>query len=294
MSEPAVARLEDRGILAVSGSDRVRFLQGLVSNDVTRISPTRGVYAGLLTPQGKYLFDFLMINDGDRILLECEASRLADLAGRLRLYRLRLKVDLADAGDVRRVYAVHGDRVFAILGLDGEAGSVTACLGGLAMVDPRLPALGARLVLPAEADPCSLGLFSQSADAYEAHRIRLGIPDGSRDMVIQKTTLLEAGFDELQGIDWQKGCYVGQELTARMKYRGLVKRRLMPVRIDGPLPPAGTPVSLDGVDAGEMRSAHDGQGIAMIRLNMLTAAAGMPLQAGDAAVRPYRPDWAQF
>ena len=122
----------------------------------------------------------------------------------------------------------------------------------------------------------------------------LGLPDGSRDMVVEKATLLESGFDELNGVDWDKGCYMGQELTARTKYRGLTKKRLMPVDIDGPVPPSGTPVMVDGKEAGEMRSARGGVGLALIRLEHLDKAAGARFTAGEARITPRKPDWAAF
>jgi hypothetical protein len=126
-------------------------------------------------------------------------------------------------------------------------------------------------------------------------RLTLGVPDGSRDLVVEKSILLESGFDELNGVDWQKGCYIGQELTARTKYRGLIKKRLLPVTIAGPLPAPGTPVLLGTEDAGEMRSASDGMGLALLRLEALGAAsAEKPLTAGQARLTPRRPDWAKF
>jgi folate-binding protein YgfZ len=125
--------------------------------------------------------------------------------------------------------------------------------------------------------------------AYDRHRLALGIPDGSRDLVLEKSILLESGFDELNGVDWQKGCYIGQELTARTKYRGLIKKRLFPVRIDGPSVASGTIVNLDGKEAGEVRSGRDGLALALLRLDAIETA--RPLSAGSATIAPLRPDW---
>src|SRR5439155_25745083 len=125
--------------------------------------------------------------------------------------------------------------------------------------------------------------------AYDRHRLTLGIPDGSRDLVPDKSILLEAGFDELNGVDWQKGCYVGQELTARTKYRGLIKKRLFPVHIEGPAPPPGTMVTAEGRDAGEIRSSRDGEGLALLRLEAVDS--GRALVADAATLVPIRPDW---
>src|SRR5260370_16452201 len=128
--------------------------------------------------------------------------------------------------------------------------------------------------------------------ASDRHRLGPGIPDGSSDLVADKSVLLEAGFEELNGVDWQKGCYVGQELTARTKYRGLIKKRLFPVHIDGPAPMPGTMVTADGRDAGEVRSSRDGQGLALLRLDAVDA--GRQLLAGQAALPPAAPDWVRI
>jgi folate-binding protein YgfZ len=132
------------------------------------------------------------------------------------------------------------------------------------------------------------GLNEGDFAEYDRRRLALGIPDGSRDLVLDKTILLEAGFDELNGVDWNKGCYIGQELTARTKYRGLIKKRLFPVRVDGPAPEAGALVMQDGHEAGEMRSSRDGVGLALLRLE--TIGKGR-LTAGDATVSPSTLEW---
>lgn len=293
MIKARLVELPGRGVLAVAGEDRVAFLQGLVSNDVERVSPDRAVYSAFLTPQGKFLLDFFMASDGERLLLECEAARLPDFAKKLRIYKLRSKVDLADVSGDFNTFVAFGDGVLGTLGLPDEPGPGRACLGGLAFTDPRFAAMGARLVVPVGADTASLALESGSVDDYDAHRILHGIPDGARDLEVDKTVLLEAGFDELNGVDWKKGCYMGQELTARTKYRGLVKRRLMPISADGPLPPPGTPITMGGKDAGDVRSVQGDSAMAMIRLNMLEDG-GDPLLAGEVTVTPRKPEWAVF
>ena len=292
MPQASFVVLEDRGVIAVSGPDRRAFLQGLVSNDVEKVAPDRAVYAALLTAQGKYLHDFIMAAAGDAIWLDAEAARLADLKRRLSMYRLRAKVAIDDLPDLA-VAAVFGDGAPAALGLPETAGAARAFGEGLAFVDPRLTALGARVILPRDRIRGALaeaGLAETDFAAYDRHRLALGIPDGSRDLVLEKSILLESGFDELNGVDWQKGCYIGQELTARTKYRGLIKKRLFPVRIDGPAPP-DTEVTFGGKDAGEMRSSRDGLGLALLRLDAV--AAGQPLSAGRATLTPMQPDWMQ-
>jgi folate-binding protein YgfZ len=261
---PHIAHLPNRAVLSVTGYDRVSYLQGLVSNDVTLAAPGRAVWSALLTPQGKWLADFFIFAEGDRLLLDVESAQQEDLTRRLTRFRLRAKV--AVDPDPRRVYAAW----------DG-APDVT----GLIAPDPRLPEAGWRVLgtgIAATAD----------ADAYDRHRLRLGLPDGSRDMETEKSVLLEAGFDELGGVSWTKGCYMGQELTARTKYRGLLKRRLVPVSAGQTLPAPGTPVTKDGVEVGTLRSSNGELGLALMRLDALDAevACGTPLAV-------HTPSWMQ-
>jgi folate-binding protein YgfZ len=291
MAEASFVLLDDRGILAVSGPDRRPFLQGLVSNDVDKVSPRAARYAALLTAQGKYLHDFMIVEVGESIWLETEAARRADLKRRLNIYRLRSKVSLEERSELA-VGAVFGSGAEAVLGLPSEPGIAKSLEGGIAFVDPRLAALGVRVILPGERARTLLadaGVSEAPFEDYERLRLSLGIPDGSRDLVPEKSILLEAGFDELNGVDWEKGCYIGQELTARTKYRGLLKRRLMPVRIEGPPPSPGAVVTADGRDIGEMRSSHDGLGLALLRIESIRE--GKTLAAGDAAIVPLRPAW---
>ncbi len=291
MIEGKFVILEDRGIVAVSGADRRSFLQGLVSNDVEKLAANRALYAALLTAQGKYLHDFIMVEDGEAIWLDAEAARLADLRRRLSIYRLRAKVEIAERPELA-VAAVFGAGALAALGLAGEPGTARPLETGIVLGDPRLTELGARAILPRDAlRPAliALGLAQVDFAAWDRHRLGLGIPDGSRDLVLDKSILLEAGFDELNGVDWQKGCYVGQELTARTKYRGLIKKRLFPVTIDGAAPAPGAVLTLDGREAGEMRSSRDGQGLALLRLDAVGA--GRKLSADAATLVPVRPGW---
>ena len=284
---------EQRGLIAVSGDDRTAFLQGLVSNDVSRVSAERAIYAALLTPQGRYLHDFFIAAIGDTLYLDCEAERREDLRRRLSIYRLRSKVTLADATADFVVALLFGPDLAARFGLGGEPGTAKPWEGGVVYVDPRLPALGARAILPrahAGERLSRAGLVGGDAADYERLRLSLGVPDGSRDLPVEKAILLENGFDELHGIDWQKGCYMGQELTARTRYRGLVRKRLLPVEVDGPLPLPGTPVMAGDKEAGEMRSGVDGLGLALLRLEHLDEG----LRCGDSRLKPQRPTWASL
>ncbi|MCP5366589.1 MAG: folate-binding protein YgfZ [Hyphomicrobiales bacterium] len=296
MTETRYAILPDRGVLTIAGEEHRAFLQGLISNDVNRVDPGHAAWAAFLTPQGKYLHDFFLAPHGDGLLLDGEAARLPDLLRRLKMYRLRSKVDLADLGDVWAVAALFGDGAAAAAGLDGTvAGAAAPFAGGVAFVDPRLAAAGVRAILPrdgAEAALAGAGLAAASAADYDAHRLALGLPDGSRDLELEKSILLESGFDELHGVDWNKGCYMGQELTARTKYRGLIKKRLLPVTIDGPAPEPGTPILAGGREAGEMRSSAGDRGLALLRLEFLDPdSATGDLSAGGATLHPWKPEW---
>ena len=296
MAKQAYMLLNDRGLLAVDGEDRREFLQGLISNDTDRISSDCAIYAALLTPQGKYLHDFFVFQFAGALVLDCERERLDDLKKRLTIYKLRAQVKLNDLSDEFAVAAVTGDSTAEAFGLVAEPGRATTFVGGLVYVDPRLAAAGARAVLPrteAKQTLADAG-FSVAGDGeYDALRLALGLPNGSLDLVVEKSILLESGFGELNGVDWQKGCYMGQELTARTKYRGLVKKRLVPVAVDGPLPEPGTPVLRDGKEAGEMRSGAGGRALALMRLEHLEDA-GATFTAGDAVISPEKPDWAEF
>jgi folate-binding protein YgfZ len=288
MSAARFVVLEDRGVLAIGGPDRAAFLQGLISNDVTRVGNERAIYAALLTAQGKYLHDFTLVERDETIWLDGEAARLADLKRRLTMYRLRAKVTIGDRPDLA-VAAVFGG---ASLGLPNEPGAARLFDEGSAFTDPRLAKLGARVILPRDRIRQLLrdsGAVESDFAEYDRLRLELGVPDGSRDLVLDKSILLEAGFDELHGVDWQKGCYIGQELTARTKYRGLIKKRLFPVRIDGPAPEPGAIVTLDGHEAGEMRSSRDSVGLALLRLEAVDK--HEKLLVGDTVVEPQTPDW---
>jgi hypothetical protein len=291
--------LPERGVLAIGGPDARAFLQGLISNDIERVGPEQAIYAALLTPQGKFLFDFIIMQAGETLLLDVERARAAELHKRLMMYKLRAKVTIEDQSERFAIAALLGDGVAAALDLPAHAGAARTWRDGLALIDPRLTELGGRAVLPAASAAQTLtdaGFEALPADAYEQRRIALGVPDGARDLIVDKATLLENGFEELHGVDFKKGCFVGQELTARMKYRGLVRKRLMPVELRGPCPDSGAIIRLGDKEAGEMRSSINGQGLALLRLEQIAKAAeaGTPLLAGETEVVPLRPSWANF
>ena len=264
----SIAHLPDRAVIALQGADRVTFLNGLVSNDVALATPGRAVWAALLTAQGKWLADFFILAETSRLLLDCEAAQADMLAARLNRYRLRADVTL------ERISL----GVFAAW--DGDVRPQPA----IAAPDPRLAAAGWRIL--AADQPTNA-----TAEDWDRHRLTLGLPDGSRDLEAEKTILLEAGFDELGGISWTKGCYMGQELTARTRYRGLLKRRLLPVTSAGPLPPTGTPIFSHEREVGQIRSGNGALGLALLRLEAMGADA---LLAGGQRIQVHVPDWAKL
>jgi len=281
--------LSDRGLLAISGPDARSYLQALVSNDMEKISPTEAIYAALLTPQGKYLHDFFISALDGALLFDCEAARIDDLEKRLTFYRLRAKAEIENWSGR---YAV-----FALIG----AGKIDAgpLSGGVVYNDPRLGDMGMRAALPRDGGTAALeaaGIEAAPIEDYDRLRLSLGIPDGSRDIHVEKGFLLENGIDDLHGVDFEKGCYIGQELTARTKHRATIRKRLLRVDIDGPLPDPGAPVMLGDKQAGEMRSGRDGTGLAMLRLELIDEAAssGVPLTCAEATLTPVKPDWARF
>jgi folate-binding protein YgfZ len=194
--------LVDRALIRLSGEDARGFLQGLVTNDVDTLAPERPLWAGLLTAQGKALFDFILWADGEDVLVDCEREAAGDLARRLTLYRLRRAIAIAREEGL----AVHWSP-------DGDS-------------DPRLPALGRRWLAPA----------GEAAEGWRAHRLALGVTEGLAELGSDKTLWLECNAAELNGVSFAKGCYVGQENTARMNWRNKVNRRLVVVRADAPGP----------------------------------------------------------
>lgn len=293
MPQPTAVLLPGRGFLAVSGPEGRSFLQGLVSNNVDSVKPDRTLYAGLLTAQGKFLHDFFMAEIEGAVVLEAEGERLADLTRRLTMYRLRSKATIADrSADWVAAAMWDGNH----LGLEPKPGATRAFAGGVAFVDPRLAVLGLRAILPrvgAEAALTGAGFTLAGPEIYDRHRLALGVTDGSRDIPVEKAFPLEFGFDDFHAVAYDKGCYVGQELTARTHNRGTIKRRIYPVTIEGPAPEPGATLRHGESDVGEMRSSRDGHGIAHLRIDAAEMAIrdGASFTAGAAHVTPHKPVW---
>lgn len=272
------AILSDRGVVRVGGTEAETFLQGLVTADVAGLTPGEARFAALLTPQGKILFDFLILRGDDAFLLDCRAEALAELIKRLLFYRLRAKVDIADESAARAVLALWG----------GEAGERF-------FPDPRHKALGRRAIVARGAAERALkeaGAGIVPLAAYHGHRIGLGIPEGGVDFPFGETFPHEAGMDRLAGVSFTKGCFVGQEVVSRMQHRGTTRSRIVPVQIDGS-PPPGAEIRAGDKALGTLGSVHGGRGLALLRLDRVEAArkAGQAVLAGGAVLTPLQPAW---
>lgn len=240
-----ILQLENRGVIRLLGPDSRSLLQGLITNDVEALDEDTAVYAGLLTPQGKFLFDMIIVADGDDLLLDVEATRKVDLIRRLMMYKLRADVEIID--EPRFVWAF----------FDGETEQ------GVSYNDPRHKSLHKRVISSENPAPNAEALaFSD----YEERRIRHGVPDGSRDMAVEKYFWLETAAEKLNGVSFTKGCFVGQELTARMKHRTTLKKTLAPFKIECSAKRGDPILTSDGKTAGEIRSVSNGYALAYFRL----------------------------
>ncbi|MEA2928816.1 MAG: tRNA-modifying protein YgfZ, partial [Hyphomicrobiales bacterium] len=269
--------------------DARKFLNGLITADAEAVTPQKPLFAALLTPQGKIMVDMIVAEapaeDGGGFFLDCPRALALTLVQRFNFYKLRAKVIVEDLSEVLGVMAIW----------DG-AGETEY---GLCYADPRLPALGLRCMLPrhraAEA-AADLGATLVETDAYEAHRIGLGIPRGGHDFQYNDTFPHEADMDQLNGVDFDKGCYVGQEVVSRVEHRGTARKRVVPVAFEF-APEIGVAIMAGDVTVGTMGSSmRGGRGLAMLRLDRVgeAIAAGQPLVAGGLALKAVKPAWARF
>jgi hypothetical protein len=282
------ALLPDRGVVKVTGNDARTFLNGLATNDIGKVTPESPRFAALLTPQGKIIVDFIVAEapaaDGGGFFLDCPRALAPALVEKLSFYKLRAKVmaeDLSAGLGVLAAWDGKGDTEF-----------------GLCYADPRLAKLGLRVMLPphlaAEA-AADLGATLAEPDAYEAHRIALGVPRGGADFIYGDTFPHEADMDQLAGVDFDKGCYVGQEVVSRVEHRATARSRIVPVTFEF-APTSGLPVMAGEKEIGTLGSTAKGHGLAMIRLDRLAdaQAAGRPVTCGNVPIRVVKPDWAKF
>jgi tRNA-modifying protein YgfZ len=282
MTDTSVALLPDRGIVEVEGVDAADFLQSLVTNDVDQSRPGEALFAGLLTPQGKIVFDFLIYCEAPtRFLLDCPAEIAADLAKRLTLYRLRSKVSVADRS---------AEMAVAVALQDG-ARPAEGVLATFA--DPRYAPMPRRFILAA-APPSTDAAHGLAA----YHRARIGhvVPEGYRDYRYGEVFPHEVCYDLLGGVDFEKGCYLGQEVVSRMHHRGIAKTRICGVRGQADLPATGTEITGGEYPVGHLGSSSGADGIALVRLDRAdeTLSLGVPLRAGDVGLTLVRPQWANY
>jgi folate-binding protein YgfZ len=282
------ALLPSRGVVKVAGIDARKFLNGLVSADMGKVTPARPCFAALLTPQGKLIVDFIVAEAADgSFLLDCPRALVPALIERLGFYKLRAKITVEDESESLGVMAIW----------DGAAPTLPS---PASYCDPRLPELGLRCIVPPPPPPsaaaAAFGAELTDATAYEAHRIALGVPSGGLDFVYGDAFPHEADMDQLHGVDFQKGCFVGQEVVSRMEHRGSARTRVVPVAFDGAQPAAGVAVTAGEKSVGVMGSTAAGRGLAMLRLDRVdeALAGGAPLMAGGVELRLIKPAWARF
>lgn len=267
----AVISLKDRGVIEVAGADATSFLHNLVTNDIAKLAPGEARYCALLAPQGKILADFLVFAEGEgekrRYFLDCPRELEPDLLARLSKYKLRAAVTLTSKSDDLAAFCA--------------LGASRPDIPALAMArDPRAETLGWRLIAPR-------GTKAQEArEDYEATRIAAGVPQGGVDFAYGAAFPHEANMDLLAGVDFAKGCYVGQEVVSRTKHRNLARKRITPYHVEGEAPAPGTKVMAGEIEIGVAGSHSGDRGLALIRLDRLAdaLAAGTPLTAGDASL----------
>jgi len=283
------ALLPERGVVKVAGEDARKFLNGLLTTDVARVSPQRASFAALLTPQGKIMVDMIVAEnppeDGGGFFLDIPRALAITLVDRLNFYKLRAKVIAEDLS--------------AVLGIMAVWEGTGSTEYGLCYADPRLPELGMRCMLPphlvAEA-AADLGAALVEDKDYEAHRIGLGVPRGGLDFRYNDAFPHEADMDQLGGIDFDKGCYVGQEVVSRVEHRGTARKRVVPVTYQDFAAEAGVPVKVGDIEVGTMGSSAQGRGLAMLHLGRIgdALAADQPIVSGGITIQPVKPAWAQF
>ena len=283
------ALLPDRGVVKVAGDGARSFLHGLVTADILELTPGTARFCALLTPQGKIVADFIVTEapakDGGGFFLDMQRALCGTLVAKLNIYKLRAKVIVEDLSAVLGVLAAW----------DGNGTSKQ----GLGYADPRLPALGVRVMLPPHlAAPAAVELGATLVDAaqFEAHRIALGVPQGGLDFSYGDAFPHEADMDQLGGVDFSKGCYVGQEVVSRMEHRGTARSRAVPVRYDGTAPAAGAVVTAGDRQVGIMGSSAAGRAVALLRLDRVAEAIARdePLVSGGVPIHLVKPDWARF
>jgi tRNA-modifying protein YgfZ len=288
MADTRIALLPDRGVVSVTGEDAEKLLQGVITNDMGLLATQTALHAGLLTPQGKILFDFFVVRTPDGFLLDTLRNQAQALAARLAMYKLRAKADIRDASSDYTVAAIWG----------GPYAPRGHGVAPLLFTDPRLAAMGSRELVTIGSDWALANAEADSAtqDEYHAHRVELGIPEGGKDYAFGDAFPHEALFDQLNGVSFTKGCYVGQEVVSRMQNRGSARKRVVPIVGEAPLPKPGTAITAAGVEIGALGSAAGTRGLALLRLDRAAEFTdrGETLRMVDIPVRIALPSWATF
>lgn len=264
MCDGSFALLSDRAAVAITGPDALSFLQGIVTTDIGGVASRGAAFGALLTPQGKIIADFILHPLDEGVLVDLPISVRADFMKRMALYRLRARVTITDLSAERRIAV-------------WWSGTTPPVLPGV-IRDPRLAALGWRAALPDGIEPAAPGYAAAREDDWQAHRIALGVPESARDFAFGEVFPHDVDMDDLAGLDFRKGCYVGQEIVARMQHRGTARRRAVQVEGDHSLPPPGTPIEAGGLALGTLGSSAGTRGIALVRLDKVKRA----LEAGSA------------
>ena len=233
MEKDQIFILKDRGIIYISGEDAKEFLQNIVTNDINKVSDTSSCFASLLTPQGKYLFDFIIIRHKQGYFLDCEKNQIDQLIDRLNIYKLNSKIEILNLSNEFEVAVISKEKFLALENAKDIVGNTVKYNGDPVALDPRSKNLGGRLIANLEKlnlSLKSLGLKSEDPKKYYTLSHKLGIPQVNTDKLQDKVFGLECNFEELNGIDFKKGCYVGQENTARMKLKNKLRRKLLPLK----------------------------------------------------------------
>ena len=279
------AFLPDRGVVKVSGEDARNFLNGLVTTDVSELKPGQAKFGALLTPQGKIIADFLITEapagHGGGFLFDCPRALAQALTDKLRFYKLRAKLTVENLSDSLGVIAAWGGDL--------------AMQPDLTFTDPRAPTLGTRILAPqdlAEKVAVLIGADLVGPEAYEAHRIACGAPRGGLDFIYGDAFPHETNMDRLHGVDFDKGCYVGQEVVSRMQHRGTARTRTVKIILDGPSPETGSPILAGDKQVGTVGSTADNKGLALVRTDRVAEAlaAGLALTAGGLPLRLAEPE----
>ncbi|MGB7287637.1 MAG: folate-binding protein [Salaquimonas sp.] len=281
MSDPAFTELTNRALLNVTGEGAADFLQGIVTCEVAKLVPGEIAFGALLSPQGKILFDFFVVASTKGFIFDVEKSMAGDLAKRLAFYRLRAKIDIEPMDERTHVFSIWGANI--------NPKSLLA--DGVICKDPRLAEMGYRAYIRRAPD----GVDIKSMKQWNDHRIDQGMPEGGLDFSFGDAFPHEALMDQFKGIDFAKGCYVGQEVVSRMQHRGTARKRLIKVSASASLPNNGTEILSNGKACGSLTSNNGKTGIAMIRIDKVEGAG--PLRtalAGSMQVELSIQDWCNF